>query len=193
MQLFSLRVWFVLSCLLISQASLAAPEITIRYKHIGFYGQSTEAVLEQLSKQNAHFAQTRTFHNSNEWQKDWVFITEQSNKGCRISHVNTWLKADYNLPRWLDQASAPDTVQAPWHDFYQGVQDHLNGHKTIAIETLADIEKAVLKLPAQSSCDIVKAQAQALAQQMLDTQLPAKEAQYDNDTQFGLTQGAYWP
>lgn len=193
MRLFSLRVWLTLSLLLIAKASFAEPEITIRYKHIGFYGQTTEAVLEQLSKQNAKFAQSKVFHNPNHWHKSWVFITEKSDKGCRISHVNTLLKADYNLPRWLDQASAPAAVQAPWQDFYQAVLDHLNGHKKLAIQTLVDIEKEVLKLPVQPDCDTIKAQAETLAQHMLETELPAREAHYDNETQYGLTQGAYWP
>ncbi len=193
MGLFSLRFWLFLPLLFMTQASFATPEITIHYKHIGFYGQTNEAVIEQLGKQNAKFEQTRVFHSSNHWQKNWVFITEESGKGCKISHVNTWLKADYSLPRWLDKASAPDDVQAPWQDFYQGILDHLNGHKTLAVKTLADIEKAVLKLPRESSCDVIKQEAEILAQQMLETLLPARETKYDIDTQYGLTQGAYWP
>ena len=169
----------------------ATPEITIHYKHIGFYGQTNQAITEQLSKQNPYFSQHQAFHNDNNWQQGWTFITKENERGCKISHVNTWLKMDYHLPRWLDEQTAPAELQLNWQDFYQGILMHLDGHKKIAIEALQKIEKAVLNLPLANSCDAIKQQADAIAQQHI-ANIRVVEAKYDQATQYGVSQGALW-
>ncbi|MCE0558231.1 MULTISPECIES: DUF922 domain-containing protein [unclassified Motilimonas] len=189
-----IRLFFCLSSLLsvlISFPLWATPEITIHYKHLGFYGQTEHAISEQLSKQNDYFAQHKVFHNDNHWQKGWVLITKESPSGCKITHVNTWLKIDYRLPRWLDQATAPEALQLKWEGFYQGIFMHLDGHKKIAVEALQAIEKSILTLPAAATCEEIKLQAEDLAQQHI-LKIANAEKNYDQDTQFGLSQGTSW-
>ena len=98
---------------------------------------------------------------------------------------------DYHLPRWLDEQTAPAELQLNWQDFYQGILMHQDGHKKIAIEALQKIEKAVLNLPLANSCDAIKQQADAIAQQHI-ANIRVVEAKYDQATQYGVSQGALW-
>lgn len=182
---------FAALLLLLPWSSWAEPQLTIRYRHFGFYGQNVEAIRDQLGKQNPEFAIDNIFHTEPDWEPSWSLVYHNDDTGCKIERIHTKLKMEYPLPRWLDEHSADETLRNRWQDFYQALLEHLDGHKLIAIDALNEVEQKVLSLPQFDSCETADIEAEEAAQQVIKA-FQVKQREYDQATRLGLTQGVHF-
>ncbi|RJG51486.1 DUF922 domain-containing protein [Motilimonas pumila] len=177
--------------LLLPWASWAEPQLTIRYRHFGFYGLNIEAIRDQLGKQNPEFAIDNIFHTDVDWEPSWSLVYHNDDAGCKIERIHTKLKMEYPLPRWLNEFDAEEELRSRWQDFYQALLEHLDGHKLIAIDALNEVERQVLTLPRYENCETADIEAEEVAQAVID-EYQQKHQEYDQTTRLGFTQGVHF-
>jgi predicted secreted Zn-dependent protease len=149
--------------------------------------QKGRSLRELLNAASPVHTDGRTYHAHTEWHVDWHYhYTLQPGGGCRIDSVHTLLTATITLPAPADPALA----DSPAFVTYLGaLQRHEQGHYAIGRSAAAAIDQGLLALPAQDSCAVLAAAADAFANQAL-ARARDTEARYDRDTGHGRTQGA---
>jgi predicted secreted Zn-dependent protease len=95
----------------------------------------------------------------------WSWTLAASPRECRIASANVALAVTIRMPRWQDRDRSPAPLRAEWDRYYADVLKHERGHAEISKATSRMIERAILALPARSTCP-----------QMRDAIRPAVEA-----------------
>lgn len=127
------------------------------------------------------------FHGHTKWNINWRFWWKSNSSQCRINKVEASLILTLTMPKLV---STDEQVKQVWSNWYPNLLTHEIGHINLAKATIKEIEKSLLAIPTQSSCQRLEQTANTLAQQKM-TELSKASKKYDRETNHGESQGAW--
>lgn len=180
---------------LISQTSPPATgrvKVETRESFYEVFGTTAEELYAQMRAKGLRVSRSILFGDYR-WDLHWKLRHESSWAGgsCHMTDVLVTLDAQAVLPQWRAPAEAPADLRTQWAAFVRGLQIHEKGHADIAQRAAQEIKNALQKLQAPD-CGQMQAVADRLVRNLLQHHRDV-EAQYDQDTRYGATQGANWP
>lgn len=122
-----------------------------------------------------------------EWSLEWSFQVRRREKDCRVVHAVTRLSTTVTLPRWVDAARAPASLEPVWEGISDALSDHEQGHVAIAHEADAAVAAALSELPPEATCGAAYRAAQHLAE-AIAFGYRLRDKAYDRETRNGRAQ-----
>jgi predicted secreted Zn-dependent protease len=180
---------FVFAFALVSTSTMAEP--TVR-KFIEYYDVRGWDAAFIHNEMDAKGPRDRNSGNRvwahTDWYVTWKFKYAEEPLSCKINHVETDVKINFVVPRWVERDKAPQSVKDKWDAFYAILQKHEQKHAMHGVSAAREIETSILTLPAKRTCKQAKEAAHALAKSITD-KYAAMDIAYDNKTDNGRTEG----
>jgi predicted secreted Zn-dependent protease len=126
-----------------------------------------------------------------QWSLRWSFRFVSSPRGCEITESTVNLESTIILPEWVDRERADSALVADWDGYIGGLRTHENGHRDIAHRAAAEVQRTLRRFIAPS-CTTIERDANRAAREITDRHRRLN-AEYDEKTRGGGTQGASWP
>jgi predicted secreted Zn-dependent protease len=128
-----------------------------------------------------------TYVASTAYAIDWQFDYSTSASGlCSLINVEVGLHINQVFPVWETENSNP-TLNANWQTYINKLHNYETGHLQLDESAATLILSDLQNLPSSNCADIA---SQASAQANLDiSNLNLKNSAYDNNNNFGLSQG----
>jgi predicted secreted Zn-dependent protease len=117
---------------------------------------------------------------------DWNFRFETVANSCRVSSHDIILKLDILLPTWVDEARAGPALRAAWIAYFQELQNHENGHKTIAVDAAERISKLMHGAKATGSCTALEQSLNRAVKRIVENAEEAQDQFDANQKPFAL-------
>jgi predicted secreted Zn-dependent protease len=143
-----------------------------------------EALLAELNKFGPN-----GFHGEASWRVSYTFRTAPRDGRCFIGGVETKMQGNILMPRWSKRQGASADLVARWQRYEAALLAHEEGHLDNGREFARVLESELLQLPAAGDCPRLSAAARARYDELLQT-YRKRDADYDERTQHGVTQGA---
>ena len=115
------------------------------------------------------------------------YRTTPQGASCRIAKVDFDYSLIYTMPKWENAESADPALQGWWQEYYAALWRHEQNHGRIADQRYSAIQRAFSSLGARPTC----AEFGPLLREqytLIDTEFDARQAEYDRETQHGLTE-----
>ncbi len=129
---------------------------------------------------------------STQWNVRWSFKTIASESGCRLESLEVKATITLTLPRWRPAAETPADLQTRWQTYLSALEKHEEGHRTLAERAAAEVGRQVRAMGAAQNCEALAQSIKKMGNSIID-EYRRKEAEYDRETQHGVTQGARFP
>lgn len=113
--------------------------------------------------------------------------TRTTPEGCAVQSVRASAASKVRLPRWANRHEAPARLQQSWDGNFRSLELHERGHVEISLAGARDLERAIMQLPPQVSCELLQGEARK-QQQALRIRTQERQVAYDLDTNHGLKQ-----
>lgn len=175
------------SFIVIASAANAKTIIDEKITYYDVVPSSVESLTDTLIEATPIRRSGNRFFGQTRYSIEWTYDHEIRNKFCRVAKVKVTAKIKTTLPRLQ---SEDGQVLSAWNSWYPALEDHQNQHKQHAIDTANKLDKKIKKLRRQKDCQVLFANATALADEMINESLELDVA-YDEDTRFGYTEGAW--
>ena len=178
---------------LVCSALLAATtaHATVRTQEVVKYydvsgGTAAELRAQMSAKGPDHYdAYTR-------WYVRWRYKYRQQGGLCALSEISVDLEITTTLPRWRNQRAASPALREQWQRYLTALTTHELGHARNGADAAQAVDAALTRLPPAASCERLAAGANATGQGVL-LQHNRFDADYDQTTKHGRTQGAVFP
>ncbi|MDD5168047.1 MAG: DUF922 domain-containing Zn-dependent protease [Syntrophales bacterium] len=195
---FICRSWFL--TLLISFAVIigpisavhAAPHVSITKKYYSIHGLTAQELRQQLNRNGVKADNGKTHDAFTRWDVKLRYNFRSKGNLCAIRSVKAFADVTYTLPKWSDEARAPQELRNRWRRYLLALKKHEDGHRDIGVSAAAEIEQAVGALGPEASCRDVEIKANTLGKSIME-KFRQSERIYDIRTVHGLTQGAVFP
>jgi predicted secreted Zn-dependent protease len=179
-------------CALLASLPAAALEVIRDNQTYIVQGDSTEEIRTSLDRLGPLDPNTgRRFDAYTRWNLEWRFDSHNSWQGCEITRVWTLLRVTMMLPRHSSASSLPEAVRDDWTRYLQRLTLHEEGHVRIPSDAAREIETALDRLH-RSDCATLQLEANRIGNEYLQ-RARATERGYDNQTDYGRSQGARYP
>lgn len=182
----------LLSTLLAPMAGSARAEVVERVRQESYVARHAagQSLLEALNAASPIRQDGRTFHGHTRWHIRWNFRWRQQPDGvCEMTSIATELNVTITLPRLrTDDANAA----AEFDTFVRALAAHEDGHRALAQETAATVDRTLASLRGAGPCADFTARANAIADELVRA-AKQRERQFDIDTNHGCKQGACLP
>lgn len=129
------------------------------------------------------------FHGEARWRVSYTFRTAPSEGRCFVAGVETKMQGNILMPRWAKRQGASADLVARWQRYEAALLTHEEGHLDNGREFARVLESELLRLPAQGDCPKLNAAARTRFDELLQI-YRKRDADYDERTQHGVTQGA---
>lgn len=130
----------------------------------------------------------KTYHGYTRWRIDWSFTWNPLADGrCQIDQVTTKLYGHITLPALF---LASSDQQQRFDTYLKALNQHELGHYAIGQSAAQRIDQQLAKLPTQPDCTSLERTANKLGHDILQD-ATEQGKRYDQDTEYGKTQGAY--
>jgi len=106
---------------------------------------------------------------------------------CKVTSVTTELTCNIQLPELF---GATPRQRAQFDRYLSALRIHESGHCQIGKNAAATIDRKILSLPEMSDCDDLGVAGNDIGNQTLK-EYEEKVKQYDADTEYGRSQGAW--
>ena len=125
------------------------------------------------------------------YQLSWQLDMSQS-EHCQLYGVKVTTKVELTMPNWLQLSSLAAETQSSWNGFLSAMQEYEGRHKSIVQNAAKQIGEGVAGLAVNSSCQVLRTQADAIGYQTLEA---AREqaARYQSETGKGRLMGVAYP
>lgn len=174
-------------------SSVGFVETTRPYDFFGARAsEAGNSLRQRLLVINDHEGRQRRFTGQTDWHIEWRPCYEAVQNGCRIGGVVSQVHVTYTLPRWADRASAPPGLRDRWDRYIAGLTAHEKGHGAVAVEVARHIERELVGLHDNESCNAVSLRAAAKVEAVMQRGEDMQRA-YDRMTGHGSDQGAVFP
>jgi predicted secreted Zn-dependent protease len=167
----------------------AAPRIKVTEKYYSIHGHTADELRQQLNKYGVKTEKGEPHDAVTRWYVKWRFGVSSKGGRCIIRDVKTSADVIYTLPKWTDEAKAPQELRNRWHRYQRALKKHEDGHRDIGVSAAAEIEQAIGTLGSEVNCRSLEGKANALGESILE-KFRHKEWTYDILTGHGMTQGA---
>ena len=170
----------------------AEPILKIQYDYYDIAGQTAAELREEINRNGVLWTNGNTYDAYTGWNVKWDYRYRITDTDCSINSVATTLNVEFRLPRWVNHASGPSALKKKWAAYMQALRQHENGHKDIGVKAAVEIERSIAELEPAQTCDDLAETANALGGRII-SEYAAAEREYDDQTNFGETQGAVFP
>ena len=126
------------------------------------------------------------------YQVSWQLDMNQQSNHCQLYGVKVVTKIELTMPNWLQLGALPAETQSIWNGFLSAMQEYEGRHKSIVQDAAKQIGDGVAGLAVNSSCQVLRTQADAIGYQTLEA---AREqaARYQSETGKGRLMGVAYP
>ncbi|MDQ5987046.1 MAG: hypothetical protein CSYNP_02782 [Syntrophus sp. SKADARSKE-3] len=173
-------------------AGHAAPHISVTEKYYSIHGRTPNELRSQLNKYGVKTDKGEHHDAVTRWYVKWRFGVSLKGGRCVIRDVKTSADVIYMMPRWADEAKAPQELRNQWHRYLRALKKHEDGHRDIGVSAAAEIEHVIGTLGPEVNCRSLEGKANALGESILE-KFRRKEWTYDIITGHGMIQGAVFP
>ncbi|MDA0781617.1 MAG: DUF922 domain-containing protein [Rickettsiales bacterium] len=173
---------------IISDASIAAPRVTVQEYHYTVSGRTMDEIKQAISKQAPLQNDGNNFSALTKYDIGWNYTFDKSGKNCKIATVTTSVVITHNFPKLENVNQLDMTTQTEWGRYLASLQTHEEKHADLGIEAAGEIEKEIAKIKPQSSCTKLSIEANNIARNIINY-YHNKNADYDKETVHGLLQG----
>lgn len=98
----------------------------------------------------------------------WRFSSSDHEGDCRIYDVRVEIESTIVLPRWTRPAGVDDELVEAWEVYQQGVRDHEEEHRELAIEAALQVQRALRSLRAPACTEELAARANRLGHEIVE-------------------------
>jgi predicted secreted Zn-dependent protease len=170
----------------------ATPRVSVTTKYYSIHGRMAQELRQQMNTHGVKAENGKRYDAHTGWYVKWQFDFSSRGNRCAIRTVKTSAAVAYTLPKWSDEAKAPQEFRDRWHRYLQALKTHEDGHRDIGVSAAAEIEQAIRAMGPEANCRDLEAKANALGKSILEN-FRSKESFYDIRTGHGMTQGATFP
>lgn len=114
------------------------------------------------------------------WQLSWQYQCRPVLNGYKLANIKLNKHIVIEFPLWRDKEQASLTLKKRWQVFQKLLMRHELGHAQFAIAAQKDIQQQLVALAVNSSCAVLLAQANSLAEQTAN-QYKKAEKSYDKN------------
>lgn len=128
------------------------------------------------------------------WDIPWRYHVVAVEEWCAVQSIEVSLDLLTTLPKWTNEAGAPAALVKQWRGYLAALAKHEDGHRQLATKAAAAVRElgVHIKVPQRANCADVGRTIDAAAKALIQ-EYQAKERQYDEETDYGRTQGARFP
>jgi len=173
--------------LIICQSAIAAPVFTTRTVYYPVVGTSARELHSNMHVAGPLHSGKRYDADTNYYVK-WTYHTQQTGDTCVLSDIKVTVDTVYTLPRWQNDADAPQRLQQNWDAYYAKLQAHEQGHASNGSDAGIEIDAKLTQMPPMQNCQLLEETANKEAYGILGKYQRADET-YDQETDHGLKQG----
>ena len=160
----------LLAALLVSLAAVPAPAETLTktYSYFSVGGRTLDELESELNRRGPRVRTTGQRHpGATQMQFNTRLGYAEKRGWCRITEADVTVKVKVILPQWRQRAKADQDVRLVWDTLASDIRRHEEQHVRIARDYARKLERKLLWLGRQRSCDIAAAKAKATADALL--------------------------
>lgn len=148
---------------ILSTSAHAQTSYSTKYSTFNVGGTSVEQIWQSIQKNGprSKLGIGHAGYTTFDLKSPVRFITK--NGKCHISSTSFTMVSSIQLPKWTDQAKAPESVRIFWKALYSDVKRHEEDHVRIAEEAITKLANLVKKLKPQRNCDVMNRKISRLA------------------------------
>lgn len=144
-----------LALFLFGPAVAEAASVTRTYSYFTIGGASLEDLQEQLNTRGPVVKSTGQRHPGATVMEFTKRLQYRGRKGaCRIGKADVSVKASITLPRWTAPKNASAEARLVWDTLSSDIKRHEEAHVNIAKKYANEIERELLAVPPQKTCEI---------------------------------------
>ncbi len=173
----------LVSCVISAPAS-AEPAISKNYSYFRIGGRTAEDLDKELEKRGPMTRASGHRHpgaTEIKFGGDATYVEKGGN--CSIGGARVTLRTRIILPRWSNRGRASDDLRFIWDTLSADIKRHEERHAEIARNHARQLERELLALPSQTSCD-------ALEKRVADTTRRILEAHDREQLRFDQVEAA---
>lgn len=164
-----IRTLLVTSLLCLTALPAPAENLSKTYSYFSVGGTTLEELEDQLNRRGPQVKSTGRRHpGATQMQFNTRLGYTEKGGYCRITDATVTVKAKVILPRWRQRGKAELDVRLIWDTLSNDIKRHEEQHVVIARNHARDLEKKLLRLGRQKSCEAAAAKAKATADRILD-------------------------
>ncbi len=167
--------------------SHAKPVVTTETHYYLVDGKNARAIRQDLNNKR-----TGKYDALTSWWIKWRFYWNSETGLCKLTRVTTDVEIKFTLPKLMPESVANEDAKQRWDSYYSALIAHENGHRDLAIEAAAEIERALLDMEGRDNCKRLEKDANSLAHHIVDD-YSARQKHYDKQTNHGMNDGAVFP
>lgn len=127
-----------------------------------------------------------------DWTLRWRYSYEPHDRwGCTVTRLDIELETVITLPRWDPPRTADPEVVRAWGRFIRALEEHEEGHRTIADAAAREARRRLRRVRAPT-CSLLGTEIDEEGQRII-AEHERRSGEYDEETARGRTQGAVWP
>ncbi|MBE1298327.1 MAG: DUF922 domain-containing protein [Alteromonadaceae bacterium] len=129
-----------------------------------------------------YFAQTQ-------WTVEPMFALQTYAGLCRVRQLSVKLRLKIMMPQLINSEQLSEQKRKRFDFFYNALSKHERGHAEIAHEAASAVYQAISMIPANLDCKAIHEKVEQKYHSILED-YQRKNSDYDQETDFGRTQGA---
>jgi len=172
----------LLAAFMIAEPALAqgrGPTAGVRVKYYDVRGMTSDAIDRDLARRGPIVEGRRALAAAAISLRQSVALGRKG-RGCGVVGVDVTVDADVTLPRWRHRSRGTAALRAQWDSFAAYAAAHEAMHVQIAEEYAARLERQLLALPSQPSCERVSARVKRVNDKLM-AQYSAAQKKFDLD------------
>ena len=153
----------LITIFVLNASAHAQTNFSTKYSTFNVGGTSVEQIWKSIQK-NGPRSKLGIGHagfTSFDLESPVKFITKDGK--CHISSAKFTMVSSIQLPRWIDQTIAPESVRIFWKALYTDVKRHEEDHVRIAEDAITRLANSVKSLKPQRNCDVMNRKISKLA------------------------------
>lgn len=145
-----------------------------------------------MNRKGIHWTDGKIYDGFTTWFVKWEYKYSSIPGQCLLNYVDVSVEVEYTLPKCAWRFLHGSEARRKWLKYIEALEKHEQGHGNFGISAARDIEKALLEIGSRSQCNMLDANASAIANKIL-VEYRKKQIEYDSETNHGRTQGAVFP
>ncbi len=185
-----------LACLLwalCAHAGQAPILMTVTTNYYAVTGTNAAEILQAMT-QSRPWGQTFAYHARTDWDTKSTYSYRQIQGLFALRSYEVKSKVVIWLPRWVPakDVEVDRDLAERWWQFLKGLSAHEQGHLQLARETAVDVHHRLGALQSFPSARELLAAADRAVKEA-NEEARRKEREYDQQTNHGMKQGAFFP
>lgn len=163
-----------------------------KYEYYEVCGCSEKDLQCDLTSKAIKCADGKKYDSVTNWKVKWDYDYNREGKTCSTRSFRVTVDIVFHLPKWARDVNAPLHVVDKWDSYIKNLLIHEIGHRDRALEAARDLTHTIAQLPPAGNCADLDREVNNISRARLK-RLIAEQAEYDEATNHGRTQGVMFP